>query len=122
MEVPIHVAQESIDLQFTVAIGNIYLYWTTDDDGARTREGEIVFRCGTAYRFTDDPCCSVAMIDAYEKVMEVIESPWVTEFAPQAKDRLGEPIRGLRHFMFYADGIGCYEVLAKDVRLHLYSD
>ncbi len=122
LSVPIHVVQESFSFWFEFASGNIYLCWTRAEDESGEKAGEIEFYRGVMYRFTNDPHCTGVMIKAYEKVIEIMDSPWVAEFAPQARDRFGEPVLGLRHFMFYADGNGCFEALAKDVRLHLYSE
>jgi hypothetical protein len=69
---------------------------------------EIVFEGVEAFRFTGHASCTVDMIDAYDVLVEVVDSAWVSRLQEARR----EPAPPLRHLRIYFDELGCYEVVA----------
>ena len=70
-----------------------------------------------AYRFTPDSSVTEPMVQAYSKVVEVLDSEWLKDLEGVAA-AAGTPLpSGIRHFVAYFDHTGCLEVLASSVSL-----
>lgn len=79
---------------------------------------KLVFAGGRAYRWTWVRLCTPDMVEAYDSVVEVLRSQWVTEAVEQLKNDPGEADHlGLHHYMVFLDEDGCYEVLAESVSI-----
>lgn len=70
-----------------------------------------------AIRFTPDPACDAWMVEAYSKVCEVEDSTWLVSLRSIAASRGIVLSASARHFVIYFDHVGCWEVLAEEIRL-----
>ncbi len=70
-----------------------------------------------ALRFTPDPACDSWMVEAYSKVCEAEDSMWLAALRSAAASRGIVLPASARHFVIYFDHIGCWEVLADEIRL-----
>ena len=92
-----------------------YTYPTENEDFNRA---QVVFKGGRAYRWTRSRLCVPEMVDAYDKVLEIVDSQWAADATKRLrKDPAESDTLVLHHYMVYFDGGGCYEVLAESVSL-----
>ena len=61
-------------------------------------------------------CTEWEIKDAYDTIVEVEDSRWVTELQAVARD-LGQVVSPLRQFMIYIDSAGCFEAVGVDWEL-----
>ncbi len=77
------------------------------DDGSYAWE-YICFLGPAAFTFTTLLQCRVDQLRAYDRLVEVHESPLI--------DALRDPPEGLHHYRIFFDDPGCYEVVAASFR------
>ena len=77
----------------------------------------LEYDCALAYRFTPDLGVIEAMIGAYSKVAEVLDSEWKKELIARAQATDSSVSPELRHFVTYFDHHGALEVLARSVQV-----
>jgi hypothetical protein len=66
-----------------------------------------------AIRITRETACTSFHVRAFDKILLVIESDWVTQVFNQLPPRhRGEFVQ--RHFAIFLEGMGCAELLSKD--------
>ena len=76
-----------------------------------TTVGELRFERARAYRHCAESHCSPWQVQAYDKLVEVTASPWVTELL-NAMPLDMHDLFEVHHYMIYLDSFGCYEVAA----------
>ncbi|TXK17715.1 hypothetical protein [Homoserinibacter sp. GY 40078] len=76
--------------------------------------GGIGFDTARAYRFRAESHCTSWHFEAYDTLVEVLDSSWVRELR-DAEPSVTGGIWTMRHFLIYLDDSGAYEVVAKDV-------
>jgi hypothetical protein len=69
---------------------------------------EIVFEGVEAFAFTGHSSCTADMIDAYDALVEIVDSAWVARL----REAQREPAPDLRHLRIYFDENGCYDIVA----------
>lgn len=74
----------------------------------------LAFTRVRAYRFRADGECTAWHIAAYEKLVEVLDSPWIEELMAVRVGTYGPLPWPVRHFMAYFDDAGCFEIAAAD--------
>jgi hypothetical protein len=97
--------------------GQLIVRYDAESDGGPVWTS-IEFMMVVALRFTLDPSCVAWMVSAYSQVREVVDSPWKRELRELAATNRVLLSASARHFVVYFDHIGCWEVLADDVRLN----
>ncbi len=65
---------------------------------------ELSFPRTVAFLFTAAGHCTEDQVAAYDKLLEIADSPWLAS--------ISDPPAGTRHLRIYFDDAGCYEVLA----------
>lgn len=96
---------------FTHRGGGAELRCTYEREGSMY-SGGLQFSRVRAYRFRAESHCTVWHIDAYDTLVEIERSAWVSEL------HAAEPVDirdqwTIRHFMIYIDSAGAYEVAAE---------
>lgn len=76
------------------------------DDGYR--ESSIGFRRVEAFSFTFYECCSPEQVGAYDKVILVDNSAWLSELRGRKVSDDGTT----QHYRIFLDEVGCYDVIA----------
>ncbi len=71
---------------------------------------ELLFRRVEAVRITHYRACNLEMVTAYDRVVDLEESPWLNEVREQLQ-RANEPLSDLRHLRLYLDDGPCYEFI-----------
>ena len=99
-----------------------FVFATEDSD---FNEGEVEFRGVSAYRFTGKPLMKdVNLIDAYDRVSEILKSPWVQEAESAIREKDSSRIQhrpgSMHHYALYFDDHGCYELLAEAFEVRLF--
>lgn len=94
----------------------LLLSWTSDSEG-RARTMGVLFSKPRAFRKREETYCTGWHVKGtYDTVCEIKDSDWVAELrrdaVPEWRDRWV-----LRHFMIYADGFGCLEVVGESAAL-----
>src|SRR4051794_35174989 len=74
---------------------------------------EIVFEGVEALKFTYEQACGDWVMPAFNRLVEVTDSPWAAEVTEQLrKHRAAQPV--VRHLMIYFDDGGdCYEAICR---------
>ena len=70
---------------------------------------EFAFGGVEAFKFTAHESCAEDQVGAYDRLVEVVDSPWVAALSATRADPLPAAVRHLR---IYFDEVGCYEVVA----------
>jgi hypothetical protein len=78
----------------------------------------VTFLMALAARFTPEAACEPWMVGAYSKVCELEESSWFRDLRYKAAERGRGLPASARHFVVYFDHVGCWEMLADDLRLN----
>jgi hypothetical protein len=71
---------------------------------------EIRFLGVVSYAFTGEPLCTLEHIEAYDKVVELLDSRWGNGLAG---DRVTVKRAALHHYRVFLDDSGAYDVLAE---------
>lgn len=71
---------------------------------------EVTFRGMEAFMFTAHDSCNEQQVDAYDVLVEVVNSSWVAELRKARRN----PMPDVRHMRIYFDEIGCYEFVASE--------
>ena len=74
-----------------------------------------------AYKFTTEPLCTLFQLKAYDRVLEVQDSPWLVELIRDKRER-GVIHLDLSHFMVYIADSGCFEFAAETWRYFEVAD
>lgn len=92
--------------------GSLTLRFEFDRDGVLVRSG-VVFAKVRAHRWRAESHCTAWHIEgAYDTVVEVEDSGWVTELLmAEPRETWGRWV--IRHFMIFIDSAGCFEVAAE---------
>ena len=69
---------------------------------------ELTFNGVEAFVYTAHDSCTEDQVDAYDVLVEVVDSRWVAKLQAARRTR----VPALRHLRIYFDEIGCYEVAA----------
>ena len=85
-----------------------YTFPTKENDFTN---GEIRFKNVCAYRWTTHMSCSVEMIEAYDKIVEIDSSEWAKELRELQIEK-GYPVQ-VHHYRVFFDSEGCYEIVAE---------
>lgn len=81
------------------------------------REG-VLFRSGLRFitvpatRTRAERCCGVWHIEAYDTLIEIVDSPWVAEIRADTQELWRERWK-MHHYMIYLDSAGCFEFIAE---------
>lgn len=102
---------EGIDVAPTLVVR--YTFPSQEED---FNLGRILFGNWYAYKWTTDHAVVGVMIDAFNRLAEVIDSPWATEVMASLK-RKNDLNVVLRHYMVYFDDYACIEVIAESVSI-----
>ncbi|HEY6793902.1 MAG TPA: hypothetical protein VI248_04385 [Kineosporiaceae bacterium] len=96
--------------------------WLKDSAGAVTvgfeygedepRVDGLRFIRPRAYRHRAESHCTAWHLEAYDRIVEIVDSSWVAELR-QAMPIDMRHLFEMRHFMSYFDSFGCYEVVAQ---------
>ena len=89
-----------------------YTFWEHDI----RRESGIHFGNVLAFQRRADIYSTAAHLEAYDRVIEIEDSPWIRELRTAALPRWRNHWT-MRHFMVYIDGEGAFEIAAEDVLL-----
>jgi hypothetical protein len=73
---------------------------------------DVSFSGVAAASFTADESCVEEQVAAYDKLIEVEESGWLTSLQTARQAAQLEPAQGLKHMRIYFDEIGCLDVVA----------
>ena len=65
-----------------------------------------------SFRVTYHHSCTLDMIDAYDRVVELPETGWLAEVQQQLR-HAGDPTDGLRHLRIFLDDGPCYEFICR---------
>ena len=85
------------------------LYGIMNDD--KLYNAGLLFRLPQAYRHCDEMFCGETAIEAYDQLIEIVDSDWVDEF--RKINREIADYWKLRHFAIYLKSCGLYEFLAR---------
>lgn len=91
--------------------GGLRLKYDYETEAGEYDWQEVMFRGVEACMFTAHDSCDEDQVDAYDVLVEVIDSPWVAELRKTRRIPMPPDIRHLR---IYFDEIGCYEVVASE--------
>ncbi len=80
-------------------------------DGEQPAE-RLVFGGVESFRVTYHHACTLDMIKAYDRVIELPETPWLAEIRQQLL-KAGDSANGLRHLRMYLDDGPCYEFVCR---------
>jgi hypothetical protein len=94
-------------------LGELHVWY--DSEGEQPVWTHLHFGTCIAMRFTPEPSVSELMIQAYSRVIEHPESPWLSELRTQAKERHQQIFPDLRHMLVFFDHYGCLELVARTV-------
>lgn len=75
----------------------------------------LAFEDALAYRFTPEVSVTELMVQAYSRVVEVLDSDWREHLESTAAAGGAKLPPALRHLAIYFDHAGCLEVLASSV-------
>ena len=84
-------------------------------EGGELHRGEITFSKVEAYSFTFFEACTTEQVDAYDKIVSVDNSSWLSTH----RERKRETDKHLMHFRTFLDDVGCYDVLAARVEINV---
>jgi len=105
-------SQEFMDAPvLTYKWGGVSLTYDYETDEGY-KEGELHFENVDGIRFTSYETCTPEQVEAYDKLVEVVGSPWLIEIARNDP----EPAQRLKHFQIFFDDVGCFEFLATSFR------
>src|SRR5262245_51808217 len=114
MTLPVASTALAEDPEFVHPGGSAELRIEFDRDGVRVRSG-LRFTRVRAFRFrAEGHCTSWHVQGAYDTLVEVQPSSWVTELLEAEPSETWGRWK-IRHFLIYIDGAGAYEVAAEDV-------
>jgi hypothetical protein len=91
-----------------LARGTLHLRYDYETKTGEYAWQEIVFEGVEAFSFVGPASCTPEMIDAYDALVEVVDSAWIARLREARPD----PTQGLRHLRIYFDELGCWEVVA----------
>ena len=83
-------------------------------DGEQSSES-LLFGGVESFRVTYHHACTLDMVDAYDRVIELSQTSWLGEVRRQLQSA-GDPSDGLRHLRFYLDDGPCYEFICRTFR------
>lgn len=75
----------------------------------------LIFGGVESFRVTYHHSCTLEMIDAYDRVVELPESVWLDEVRRQLQSHR-DSSDGLRHLRIYLDDGPCYEFICRSFR------
>jgi hypothetical protein len=103
------LAQEFVrDPKIETVDNNAKLIYEYDGECGETETKGITFQDVLASKYTPQSGIELYMVEAYNAVSVVDDSPWLTEFG------VGIAEQGYKHFIVYFDDFGAYEFLAKN--------
>lgn len=70
---------------------------------------QIRFEGASAHRFTPLPSCTSEQLHAYDRLVEVLDSEWLSGLANLSG--------AARHFRLFLDDIGCHEIAAAEFHI-----
>lgn len=91
--------------------GDAELRYDYDRDDQVVRGG-IRFETVRAYRFRAEGHCTAWHVDAYDTLVEVVSSSWVTELL-DAEPSYTWGHWKINHYLLFLDGAGAFEVAAE---------
>ena len=101
------------DAVFTAPGGEAELRYVYEHNGSMF-SGGLRFHRVRAYRFRTEGHCTLWHIkNAYDTLVEVEHSGWVSELLAAERDGARWPWP-IRHFLIYVDGAGAYEVASAE--------
>lgn len=100
-----HPSQEFDGAPRMLYIGSLLVlqYNYEEEDGTYV-DREASFEGAVAYRFTASNHSTIEHLKAYDQLVEIPSSPWLSE--------LGSAPDELHHYRVFFEDYGCYEVLA----------
>lgn len=78
----------------------------------------VSFLGAIAIRFTPEEAATPLMVEAYNCVVEVENSMWLSSVRQQFQHAFHELSQSKRHFMIFFDHHGCLEVIADTVEVN----
>ena len=90
--------------------GSLRLRYDYETESGAYKWEEVTFAGVEAFAFTSHESCTEDQVDAYDVLVEVVDSAWIR----QLQAARVAPTPRLRHMRIYFDEIGCYEVAAAD--------
>lgn len=104
------LSQEFNDGPVVVQDGTqVRLRYDYETETGKSAWREVAFFGVEAFMFTGHDSCDEDQVAAYDRLVEVIGSSWLTGLA--ASRRYPIPT-GARHLRIYFDDVGCYEIVA----------
>ena len=111
-EIPIPSTESVTDATLDVSGCAPILRFDYYRDGVAHRCG-IRFNKALATRTRTERCCTAWHVEvAYDTLVEVSESSWVTELRDEMSDRWKDE-QEMHHYMIYLDSAGCFEAIAE---------
>ena len=74
---------------------------------------KIYFRGIFGFKYSSHPLCTADDVDAYDQIVEVLDSDWLKEFSQLDEEMTHTKKDELHHYMTYFDSEGVYEFIAK---------
>ena len=79
---------------------------------------KLLFEDVQAFKCTYEKACTAEMIStAYDKVVDLGSSEWLTAVREQLASFGVENVEGVKHLIIYLDGGPCYEFLCRNFRV-----
>lgn len=116
-------AQKVLDLPISgVGCGEIKIesdgvFIRVDLTDGEHNAGQLVFHDVTAFRFRDEMHSRGFIEDSYDTVVEISDSPWLSELIEIEPQQILGSVVGSRHFAVLLSSNGYLEVVAKTVEL-----
>ena len=85
------------------------------DDGENSPV-RIFFDGVEAFRCTYHHSCTIEMIQTYDRLTDLGQTPWLDSIRQQLSS-FGDEIRSLRHLTIYFDDGPCYEIICRNFRI-----
>ena len=74
---------------------------------------KYIFKHVFGFRYSCQPLCTSNEINAYDQIVEVLDSEWLKNFDKLDEEFTHTKKEELHHYMTYFDSEGVYEVIAK---------
>jgi hypothetical protein len=103
--------------EMRVAGADLALSFVFEDDDDSRFVARVEFSGVRAFRKRAESFCTVWHVeDAYDTVVEVLDSVWISELASDLSDRWKGRFP-MRHFLLYLDSFGALEVIGARVEM-----
>lgn len=99
------------EVELVDRIGDVELRFAYYDDANRLWRAGFRFRKVRAYQFRNLVHCSVAQVEAYDRLTLLEESEWLDELK-RVTEAFWQKRWMMNHYRIFFQDVGCYDVIA----------